>query len=106
VTDVAHGFADQIKGPHDPAEHAHTHGHRDAGMSEPTPYRILLRGRISDDTLAPYGPELVVSRENSTTLLVGPVRDAAHLHGIITHVTNLGIELISATTIDDFPTLR
>lgn len=60
-------------------------------------YRIRLRGRISDDVLAPYSHEFVVTRTGDSTVLAGPVRDAAHLHGIVTHLTALGIELISAT---------
>jgi hypothetical protein len=64
-------------------------------MIAPTPYRIQLRGRLSDAILAPYVDDFVVSRTAESTLLEGQVRDAAHLNGIVTHLTGLGIELVS-----------
>lgn len=64
-------------------------------MTPSTAYRVELRGRPSEAMLGPYANEFVVSRTRATTVLTGPVRDAAHLHGIVSHLTSLGLELIS-----------
>lgn len=78
--------------------HRHTRPGLTPPVNGPTPYRIQLRGRLSDAILAPYVHEFVVSRTTDSTVLAGDVRDPAHLHGIITHLTGLGIELISVTS--------
>ena len=36
-----------------------------------------------------------IARSHGTTLLTGPVRDQAHLHGLIERISELGIELVS-----------
>jgi len=64
-------------------------------------YRIELRGRLSDAILAPYADEFLIDRTDGTTTLAGDVRDAAHLHGIVSHLTGLGVELVSANTVED-----
>lgn len=64
-------------------------------VSGPTPYRIELRGRLSDDILTPYSEEFVVSRTSHSTVLLGNIRDPAHLHGVVAHLTSLGLELLS-----------
>ncbi|MGI9598955.1 MAG: hypothetical protein ACR2QK_22520 [Acidimicrobiales bacterium] len=69
-------------------------------MTGPTSYRIELRGRLSDHILAPYSPEFAISRTTNSTVLIGDIRDPAHLHGIVTHLTSLGLELLSASTND------
>ena len=58
-------------------------------------YRIELAGRVSDRMLAPYIEEFEVVVGRSTTTLSGVVRDAAHLHGVITHLTGLGLDIVS-----------
>lgn len=60
-----------------------------------TPYRIVLRGRLSDELLRPYLHEFTVVRSSECTTLAGVVRDAAHLHGIVSHLTSVGVELVS-----------
>ena len=61
----------------------------------PAGYRIEIRGRVSERTLGPYADEFVVSRAAHTSTLSGTIRDPAHLHGIVTHLTGIGLELIS-----------
>ena len=68
-------------------------------MTTSTAYRIELRGRLSDDILGPYAYDFVISRSPVNTVLTGPIRDAAHLHGIVTHLTSVGLELINVTEI-------
>lgn len=60
-------------------------------------YRVEVRGRVSDAMLGPYADEFVVARTPATTALTGAVRDAAHLNGIVTHLTSLGLDLVSVT---------
>ncbi|MGI9614877.1 MAG: rhodanese-like domain-containing protein, partial [Acidimicrobiales bacterium] len=67
-------------------------------------YRVELRGRLSDAVLGPYVDDFVVSRTQNHTVLTGAVRDAAHLHGIVTHLTSMGLELVSVAEIDTQPT--
>lgn len=68
-------------------------------MTTSTVYRIEIRGRLSDRILGPYALEFVVSRSSSTTVLTGEVRDASHLHGIVSDLTSLGLELVSVAQI-------
>ncbi|MGO9781668.1 MAG: hypothetical protein ACLPQY_18190 [Streptosporangiaceae bacterium] len=56
-------------------------------------YRIVLRGRLSErfesafeGMTLEYGP--------NQTVLVGDVRDQAHLYGLLDQVRDLGIELV------------
>lgn len=72
-------------------------------MTASTAYRIELRGRLSDHILGPYADEFVVSRTTSSTVLTGPVRDASHLHGIVTHLTSLGLGLVSVAEVPTPP---
>jgi hypothetical protein len=60
----------------------------------PTLYRITLRGRLTDRFAAAFdgmalksGPDL--------TVLVGEVRDQAHLFGLLDRVRDFGLELVA-----------
>ena len=57
-------------------------------------YTFRVRGRISPDILAALHPlrPVVLGPE---TELRGPVVDQAALHGIITHLECLGVELVA-----------
>ena len=57
-------------------------------------YTFWVRGRISPDILAALHPlrPVVLGPE---TELRGPVVDQAALHGIITHLECLGVELVA-----------
>ena len=70
-------------------------------MSTTTPYRIELRGRVAERTLGPYADDFVIARTSTTTTISGVVRDAAHLHGIVTHLTGIGLELVSVHPLTD-----
>lgn len=58
-------------------------------------YRIEIRGRVSDRSLGPYIDEFAISRSTRSTTLSGRIRDPAHLHGVVAHLTGIGLELIS-----------
>jgi hypothetical protein len=58
-----------------------------------TKYEFRIRGRLSDTLLARFDM-LESDVERIETVLHGPVRDQAELHGIIERVQSLGLELI------------
>jgi len=61
---------------------------------EPTRYRIAIRGRLTDRLGSAFeGLALEPGRE--LTMLVGEIRDQAHLYGVLDRVRNLGLELVS-----------
>jgi hypothetical protein len=70
-------------------------------MSEPTTFEIVLRGRASARLLRPLLDDFTITYTPGThtlsgdTRLIGEVRDAAHLHGVVAHLTAVNVELIS-----------
>ena len=61
---------------------------------EPTRYRIAIRGRLTERLGSAFeGLALEPGRE--LTVLVGEIRDQAHLYGVLNRVRNLGLELVS-----------
>ena len=56
-------------------------------------YEFRIRGRLSQPVLDRFDP-LESDLERVETVLHGPVRDQAELHGIIERVQSLGLELI------------
>jgi hypothetical protein len=65
-------------------------------------YEIRVRGRVSDTVLATFdGLECDVERVE--TVLHGPVRDQAELHGLLHRVQSLGLELVEVRRLPDSP---
>jgi hypothetical protein len=63
---------------------------------EPTGYRIAVRGRLTERLGSAFeGLALEPGRE--LTVLVGEIRDQAHLYGVLDRVRNLGLELVSVS---------
>jgi len=61
---------------------------------EPTRYRIAVRSRLTRRLGSAFeGLALEPGRE--LTILVGEIRDQAHLYGVLNRVRNLGLELVS-----------
>jgi hypothetical protein len=56
-------------------------------------YEIRIRGRVSSAVLATFDP-LESDVEHVETILHGPVRDQAELHGLLHRLQALGLELI------------
>jgi hypothetical protein len=65
-----------------------------------TKYEFRIRGRLSDPMLERFDP-LESDIERVETILHGPVRDQAELHGIIERVQALGLELIEVRRLPD-----
>ena len=59
-----------------------------------TDYEFVLRGEIGD-RFGVLFDGMRLERVNGTTVISGPVRDQAHLHGLIERIQELGIDLVS-----------
>jgi hypothetical protein len=57
-------------------------------------YRIMLRGRLSQRFESAFEGMALESGPNQT-VLVGDVRDQAHLYGLLDRLRDFGIELIA-----------
>jgi hypothetical protein len=61
---------------------------------EATRYRIAIRGRLTE-RLGSAFEGLALEPGSELTVLVGEIRDQAHLYGVLDLVRNLGLELVS-----------
>ena len=63
-------------------------------------HEIVLRGRLSGRLLGPFLDDFTVDHhEAGVTRLVGTVRDASHLHGLVAYLASINAELISITPV-------
>ncbi|MEO0494449.1 MAG: hypothetical protein AAF081_13655 [Actinomycetota bacterium] len=70
-------------------------------MNEPVSYEIIIRGRASERLLARLADDFSIAPgADGRTRLIGDVRDASHLHGVINQLTTLAIEIVSFTPVD------
>jgi hypothetical protein len=67
---------------------------RPSGASEPTIYRIVVRGELSRRYLPAFEGMTLAAGEGRTAI-TGPVVDQAQLHGLLDRISELGLELIS-----------
>ncbi len=56
-------------------------------------YEFRLRGQLDDARLERFAP-LTAAREPPFTVLRGPIRDQAELHGVLARVRALELELV------------
>jgi hypothetical protein len=65
-------------------------------MNTTSSYEIVIKGRATARFLRPLLDEFAVDHSvDGVTRLIGDVRDASHLHGIVAHLTSVGAELVS-----------
>jgi hypothetical protein len=57
-------------------------------------YRIVLRGRLSE-SLASAFEGMALEVAPNRTVLVGDIRDQAHLYGLLDRLRDFGIELLA-----------
>lgn len=57
-------------------------------------YRVVLRGRLEGD-LHPWFDGLSIKVDDGTTILSGPMRDQAELHGLLRKIHDLHLTLLS-----------
>ena len=77
---------------------------RYAGRSghESVPYRIVIRGELSEPLVGPLeGMTVQVVGEES--VLTGDILDQAQLQGALSWLTTLGVEIVSVNPGDDRP---
>lgn len=63
----------------------------------PTTYRITVGGRLTH-YLGSAFEGFALEPGKDQTVLVGEIRDQAHLYGVLDRVRNLGLELVSVQT--------
>ena len=67
-------------------------------MHEPITYEIVIRGQASERILARLRDDFSIdATAGGHTRLVGGIRDPAHLHGVVTHLTSLAIDIVILT---------
>lgn len=67
-------------------------------MNEPVTYEIVTRGHASERMLGAFRDDFAIETTDAgTTRMTVAIRDAAHLHGVITHFTSLAIDIVSLT---------
>ncbi len=62
-------------------------------------YQIRLKGYLTNQWSEWFGGLAITLEDNGDTLITGPVRDQAALHGLLKQVRDLGIPLISVNRI-------
>jgi len=74
-------------------------------MDEPVTYEIVIRGRATERLLGPLVDDFAVDHPVlGRTRLTGVIRDPAHLHGVVAHLTSVTAEIVSLTPTGPDPT--
>jgi hypothetical protein len=71
-----------------------------AKRDEEAVYQIRVKG-ILDECWSDWFDGLTITPQDDETLLTGPVRDQAALHGLLARVRDLGLPLLSVERIGD-----
>ena len=66
----------------------------------PAVYQLRVVGLLDQHWSPWFGGLTVRHEDDGTTSLTGAVADQAELHGLLTKVRDLGITLVSVTTLD------
>ncbi|MGY1699404.1 hypothetical protein [Geodermatophilus sp. SYSU D00766] len=70
-------------------------------MVETMRYEFLIPGRASESVVAAF-PELLVGvGATGGTVLFGPVKDGAHLHGLLDRFQHLGLTIVELRQLPD-----
>ncbi|OGO18939.1 MAG: hypothetical protein A2144_13820 [Chloroflexi bacterium RBG_16_50_9] len=59
---------------------------------------IRIKGQIDRNWADWFGGLTITHTENGETVLTGPVRDQAALHGLLSRLADLGLPLVSVTS--------
>ena len=65
----------------------------------PSRYRIVLRGRLSE-RFEPAFEGMAIEAGPNQTVLVGEIRDQAHLYGLLDRLRDFGIDLVAVEPAD------
>jgi hypothetical protein len=63
-------------------------------------YRLIVEGELSPSVAHTFAG-MAFTPAGGTTTLIGPVRDQAELHGLLQHVSDLGLTLLEATALEE-----
>jgi hypothetical protein len=80
-------------------EHERPSGRAKLGCVSVREYRLVVEGELTDGMGVVF-EGLTLSREDGKTVLAGPVRDQAELHGLLQRVSELGLTLLEATVVE------
>lgn len=69
--------------------------------TDATGYTIRVRGRLDPGWSAWFDGLRVTELDSGETELSGPLPDQAALHGVLAKVRDLGLVLLSVTTVED-----
>lgn len=74
-------------------------------MNDPVIYEIVIRGNASERVLGALRDDFAIETTDAgTTRMTGAIRDAAHLHGVVNHLTSLAIDIVSLASLEsDLP---
>jgi hypothetical protein len=68
-------------------------------FDQPGIYRIRVKG-VLDEEWSDWFAGLTIVPQDDETLLTGPVRDQAALHGLLAKVRDLGLPLLSVKRVE------
>ena len=63
-------------------------------------YQVIVGGELSDDAATVF-KGMTVERSDGNTVLLGRMRDQTELQGVLTRISDLGLTLLSAKSLDD-----
>ena len=64
-------------------------------------YQIRVRGILDERWSAWFDSLSITAQPGGETVLTGPVRDQAALHGLLAKIRDLGLPLVSVTQVTD-----
>lgn len=60
---------------------------------------IHIKGKIDKDWMDWFGNLVIIHSSQGDSILTGSIQDQAELHGVLTRLADLNLELISVNTI-------
>lgn len=71
--------------------------------NQPVVYQIRIKGHLGSQWTDWFGGLSITLEANGDTLLTGPVIDQAALHGLLKKVRDLGMPLVSVSSVEPEP---
>jgi len=63
-------------------------------------YRLRVAGHLDDHWTSRLGDLTLVRDDDGTTVLTVPITDQSQLHGLLARIRDLGVPLLSLSTLD------